>query len=89
MAIHIIHELRRRSINFVKIYKLEYMYYIVFNSYFLILFARRNSIDLKREMDLIGEKYFSWYDLLVLRRSFFEQECKLESDYSLVEDIVV
>jgi hypothetical protein len=84
-----IYKLRRRSINFIKICKLEYMYYIVFNSYFLILFARRNSIDLKREMDLIGEKYFLWYNLLVLRRSFFERECKLESDYSLVEDIMV
>jgi hypothetical protein len=54
-----IYKLRRRSINFIKIYKPEYIYYIVFNSYFLILFARRNSIDLKREMDLIGKKCFS------------------------------
>jgi hypothetical protein len=54
-----------------------------------MLFARRNSIDLKREIDLMGEKCFSWYNLLVLRRSFFKRECKLESNYSLVEDIVV
>jgi hypothetical protein len=40
-------------------------------------------------MDLIGKKYFLWYNLLVLRRSFFKQEYKLESDYSLVEDIMV
>jgi hypothetical protein len=72
MATRMIYKLRRRSINFIKIYKLEYVYYIVFNSYFLMLFARRNSIDLKREIDLIGEKCFSWYNLLVLRRSFFE-----------------
>jgi hypothetical protein len=54
-----------------------------------MLFAWRNSIDLKREMDLIGEKCFSWYSLLVLRRLFFKRECKLESNYSLVEDIMV
>jgi hypothetical protein len=72
MATRMIYKLRRRSINFMKICKLEYVYYIVFNSYFLMLFARRNSIDLKREIDLIGEKCFSWYNLLVLRRSFFE-----------------
>jgi hypothetical protein len=89
MATRMIHELRRRSVDFVKICKPEYVYYTVFNSYFLMLFARRNSMDLKREMDLMGEKCFSWYDLLVLRRSFFERECKLESDYSLAEDIVV
>jgi hypothetical protein len=54
-----------------------------------MLFAQRNSIDLKREIDLMGEKCFSWYNLLVLRRSFFKQEYKLESDHSSAEDIMV
>jgi hypothetical protein len=42
-----------------QIYRLKVVSSIVFNSYFLILFARRDCEDLKAEMRLMGVEGFS------------------------------
>jgi hypothetical protein len=41
------------------IYRLEVVSSVVFNSYFLILFARRDCEDSKAEMRLMGVESFS------------------------------
>jgi hypothetical protein len=41
------------------IYRLEVVSSVVFNSYFLMLFARRDCEDLKAEMRLMGVESFS------------------------------
>jgi hypothetical protein len=54
-----------------QIYRLKVVSSVVFNSYFLILFTRRDCEDLKAEMRLMGVEGFSWYKISVHRKAFF------------------
>jgi hypothetical protein len=51
--------------------RLEVVSSVVFNSYFLMLFARRDCEDLKAEMRSMGVESFSWYEISVHRKAFF------------------
>jgi hypothetical protein len=54
-----------------QICRLEVVSSVVFNSYFLMLFARRDCEDLKAEMRSMGVEGFSWYEISVHRKAFF------------------
>jgi hypothetical protein len=59
MSRQIICLMKQRVRDIRLIYRLEVVSSVVFNSYFLMLFARRDCEDLKAEMRLMGVESFS------------------------------
>jgi hypothetical protein len=75
---HVLDQIREGYTDIQRICDPALVHSVVFNSYFLMLFARFTCIDLSEEMDLMGVQAYSWHDLSFLRKAYFKQKEKDE-----------
>jgi hypothetical protein len=71
MAAGMIYSMQQAQVHITLICDPEYVYSMVFNTYFLMLFARRHCRELRTELDLMDAGRFSWHDLASLRKGYW------------------
>jgi hypothetical protein len=72
--------MEKHSFQFDHVCRVELVYQAVFNNYFLMLFSRQTCLDLREEMNTLGAGAFSWQDLNVLRRAYWQLKAEGDSD---------